>query len=117
MNAAPREIWITEEDFDTASLYESILEAEGFSFRHFSRSSQVPAEAPKGVAGLLYNLRHRDPQSLAFLSNFQLKNPHCKVLLLYGGLRLDDNALGSLGWRWLRKPFDLEDLLLTLKEI
>ncbi len=118
--AEKRLVLVVDDDGDIRSLLDDLLKEEGYAVRTAASGAAALAEIAKKLPDLvMMDVKLPDQDGLAVLK--QLKREHSEleviVMTAFGGSSTAIKAMEQGAYDYVTKPFELEDLLATLRRV
>ncbi len=118
--ADPRYVLVVDDDGDIRSLLTDLLSGDGYRAKAVASSAEALAEVEKERPDLvMMDVKLPDQDGISVLK--QLKKEHVDleviVMTAFGGSSTAIKAMEQGAYDYVTKPFDIDDLLATLKRV
>jgi len=119
-NPTPRSVLVVDDEADVRSLLTDLLTEEGYAVRTADTAAKAVAEIEKRLPDLvMMDVQLPDQDGIALLR--QLKKEHSElemiVMTAFGGSSTAIKAMEHGAYDYVTKPFEIDDLLATLKRV
>ena len=116
----PRSVLVVDDEADVRSLLTDLLAEEGYRVRTADTAAKAVAEIEKQMPDLvMMDVQLPDQDGIALLR--QLKKEHSElemiVMTAFGGSSTAIKAMEHGAYDYVTKPFEIDDLLATLKRV
>jgi len=116
----PRSVLVVDDEADVRALLSDLLTEEGYKVRTADTAAKAVAEIEKQLPDLvMMDVQLPDQDGIALLR--QLKKEHSElemiVMTAFGGSSTAIKAMEHGAYDYVTKPFEIDDLLATLKRV
>ena len=116
----PRSVLVVDDEADVRALLTDLLSEEGYKVRTADTAAKAVAEVEKQLPDLvMMDVQLPDQDGIALLR--QLKKEHSElemiVMTAFGGSSTAIKAMEHGAYDYVTKPFEIDDLLATLKRV
>ena len=118
--STPRSVLVVDDEADVRALLTDLLTEEGYKVRTADTAAKAVAEIEKHLPDLvMMDVQLPDQDGIALLR--QLKKEHSElemiVMTAFGGSSTAIKAMEHGAYDYVTKPFEIDDLLATLKRV
>jgi two-component system, NtrC family, response regulator AtoC len=118
--ADQRSILIVDDDSEVRALLDELLRGEGYKVRDAKTGAEALASVEKDQPDLvMMDIKLPDQDGIALLRTLKQGHSDMEVIVMtaYGGSSTAIKAMERGAYDYVTKPFELEDLLATLKRV
>ena len=120
MAEAPRSVLVVDDEADIRSLLTDLLKEEGYTVRTAQSGAGAIEAIAKDLPDLvMMDVKLPDQDGLAVLRQLKREHPELEVIVMtaFGGSSSAIKAMEHGAYDYVTKPFEIEDLLATLKRV
>jgi two-component system, NtrC family, response regulator AtoC len=119
-DTAPRSVLIVDDEAEIRSLLTELLKDEGYAVKAAKSGAEAIAAIAKGTPDLvMMDVKLPDQDGLAVLKQLKREHNELEVIVMtaFGGSSTAIKAMEHGAYDYVTKPFEVEDLLATLKRV
>ncbi|HVM25653.1 MAG TPA: sigma-54 dependent transcriptional regulator [Candidatus Limnocylindrales bacterium] len=120
MSESPRSVLVVDDESDIRSLLSDLLAEEGYQIRTAGTGAEAIAEVANELPDLvMMDVKLPDQDGIAVLKQLKREHPDLEVIVMtaFGGSSTAIKAMEHGAYDYVTKPFDIDDLLATLKRV
>jgi len=117
---APRLVLVVDDEPDIRSLLTDLLEEAGYAVKTATTGADALAAIAKKVPDLvMMDVKLPDQDGIALLKQLKREHPDLEVIVMtaFGGSSTAIKAMEHGAYDYVTKPFEIDDLLATLKRV
>ena len=115
-----RSLLVVDDEADIRTLLDDILKDEGYAVRSASTGAEAIEEITKDLPDLvMMDIKLPDQDGIGVLRQLKREHPELEVIVMtaFGGSSTAIKAMEHGAYDYVTKPFDIDDLLATLKRV
>ncbi len=115
-----RSILVVDDEAEIRNLLTDLLKDAGYKSRHATTGAEAIEAVGKGMPDLvMMDVKLPDQDGLAVLRQLKREHPDLEVIVMtaYGGSSSAIKAMEHGAYDYVTKPFEMDDLLATLKRV
>jgi two-component system response regulator AtoC len=115
-----RSVLVVDDEADIRSLLSDLLKEEGYSVRVAKTGEEALAAVAKDLPDLvMMDVKLPDQDGLSLLKQLKRQHPELEVIVMtaFGGSSTAIKAMEHGAYDYVTKPFEIDDLLATLKRV
>ncbi len=119
-SATPRSVLVVDDEPEIRSLLTDLLTEEGYQVRTADSAAKAVAEIAKKMPDLvMMDIKLPDQDGIALLKQLKRDEPELEVIVMtaFGGSSTAIKAMEHGAYDYVTKPFEIDDLLATLKRV
>jgi two-component system, NtrC family, response regulator AtoC len=116
----PRSVLVVDDEPDIRSLLTDLLTDEGYTVRTADSAAKATAEITKELPDLvMMDVQLPDQDGIALLKTLKREHSELEVIVMtaFGGSSTAIKAMEHGAYDYVTKPFEIDDLLATLKRV
>jgi two-component system response regulator AtoC len=120
MNDSPRSVLVVDDDADIRSLLKDLLNDEGYKVRIAKTGAEATEQIAKDLPDLvLMDVKLPDQDGIGVLKTIKREHAELEVIVMtaFGGSSSAIKAMEQGAYDYVTKPFEIDDLLATLKRV
>jgi len=117
---APRSVLVVDDDADLRSLLSDLLSEEKYGVRTAQTGAEALASVAKDLPDLvMMDVQLPDQDGIGVLRQLKREQPELEVIVMtaFGGSSTAIKAMEQGAYDYVTKPFEIEDLLATLRRV
>jgi two-component system response regulator AtoC len=118
--ATPRSVLVVDDEADVRTLLTDLLTEEGYKVRPADTAAKAVAEIEKDLPDLvMMDVQLPDQDGIALLRQLKKEHPELEMIVMtaFGGSSTAIKAMEHGAYDYVTKPFEIDDLLATLKRV
>ena len=120
MAESQRSVLVVDDDGDIRTLLKDLLTEEGYAVRIAKSGAEAIERIAKDLPDLvMMDIKLPDQDGIGVLRQLKREHPELEVIVMtaFGGSSTAIKAMEHGAYDYVTKPFDIDDLLLTLKRV
>ena len=116
----PRSVLVVDDEADVRALLSDLLTEEGYKVRTADTAAKAVAEIEKRLPDLvMMDVQLPDQDGIALLRQLKKEHPELEMIVMtaFGGSSTAIKAMEHGAYDYVTKPFEIDDLLATLKRV
>ena len=119
-SSTARSVLVVDDEPDVRSLLSDLLKEEGYKVHTADSATKALAEIGKSMPDLvMMDVKLPDQDGIALLKQLKRDEPELEVIMMtaFGGSSTAIKAMEQGAYDYVTKPFELDDLLATLRRV